>query len=198
MAVYNLNSVAEYHERRKKYTELGFNGYENAEYIVSLLNPLHGTVLEIGTGRGLVTLFLARKSALTSLDIDEEIQEFAAKLAKSENLDRKVEFINRNLISDPLPAGSFDNVLSANAFHHFDNPVETTKNMCNIASRKIVIADFTSEGFDILDKMRKHEGEEPHGRGNIPLSDVKGVMESEGFRVTRHEKYVTIAYMGER
>jgi predicted O-methyltransferase YrrM len=196
MPEYDEKAITEYHSRRQKYIALGFNQYETMEYLVSLMKPIEGTALEVGTGRGLTAVTIARYAPLTTVDIDEEVVDFAKQLAKSEGLFDRIEFINRDIISDPFPAGSFDYVFSTIAFHHYDDPVKMISLLCSITEKKLLVADFNDNGFNIVDKMHKNEGHEGHDKGKADISIAGDVMRQNGFEVERFENDVVISYVG--
>jgi ubiquinone/menaquinone biosynthesis C-methylase UbiE len=182
---YDKKAVEEYHKRWKKYISYGLDPYKNAEFIVSHAEPLDGSILEVGTGRGGVTACLARKTAITTVDIDQEIQSFAEELAKSEGVDNNIRFLLRNIIEEPFPEKSFEIVISANAVHHFVEAEKMIAAMCKIAVRKVVIADFNAEGFRILDKIHEDESE-THSQGHFPIDKIGEVMKAAGLRISRH------------
>lgn len=194
---YDKKAVGEYNERRKKYCSYGLDPYKNAEFIVSLAEPLDSSILEVGTGRGGVTALLARKTLVTTVDIDQEIQSFAEELAKSENVYNNIRFLLRDIMKEPFPEKSFEIVISANAVHHFFEAEKMIAAMCKIAIRKVVIADFNAEGFRILDKIHKDEGE-THTHGHFPIDKIGEVMKAAGLKINRREKFQTIVYCGEK
>jgi ubiquinone/menaquinone biosynthesis C-methylase UbiE len=194
---FDEKAVAEYHERWKKYISYGLDPYKNAEFIVSHAEPLDGSILEVGTGRGGVTARLARKTAVTTVDIDQEIQSFAEELAKSEGVYNNIRFLLRDIIEEPFPENSFKIVISANAVHHFIEAEKMIAAMFKIAVRKVVIADFNAEGFRILDKIHEDEGE-THNHGHFPIDKIGELMKAAGLRINRHEKLQTIVYCGEK
>jgi 2-polyprenyl-3-methyl-5-hydroxy-6-metoxy-1,4-benzoquinol methylase len=194
---YDEKAVAKYRERRKKYISYGLDQYKNAEYIVSLTEPLNGSILEVGTGRGLLTSYLARKAAVTTIDIDNEVQLFAKELAKSEGVFDKVTFIIRDILKEPYAHCSFDIIISANAVHHFEEPEKMITAICRTASRKIVIADFNREGFEILDKIHREEGDS-HSHGRFSIDEAGELMKTAGLKINRHERLQTVVYCGEK
>lgn len=196
MTSWNEDAIKEFHIRRKKYAEMGYDPYLNAEFIVSLLGDKSGTVLEVGTGRGFVTTYLAKQHKVTSLDVDSEAQEFAKDLAASEGVEDKIEFLLRDINEEPFSENSYDYLFSANSFHHYEKPEQTVELMCKAAREKVVITDFNEEGFKIADMMHKNEGKGGHDSGSSPLSLAGDVMSRSGLKVEKFEKYVTIAYVG--
>jgi ubiquinone/menaquinone biosynthesis C-methylase UbiE len=194
---FDEQAVAEYHERRKRYINYGLDPYQNAEYIFSISKPIEGTILEVGTGRGLVTSFFARETQIVTLDIDSEIQSFAKELAKSEGVLNNITFLNRDILKEPYPDNSFGMVISTQAVHHFEEPEKIINAICRIALHKVVIADFNREGFDILEKLHREEGND-HSRGHFPIDNIESVMKTTGLKVNRHEKLQMIVYVGEK
>lgn len=194
---YNEKAVAEYHETRKRYIAYGLDPYRSAEFIAQTARPLEGKVLEVGTGRGLVTTYLAKDLKIITVDIDDEVQSFAKELAKSEGVFGNITFLLRDITKEPYDEASFDIVVSAQAVHHFDQPEKMISILCKTASRKVVIADFNQEGFDILEKLHKEEGGS-HSRGDFPIDNIRPLMIASGFAVKRYEKYHTVVYVGEK
>ncbi len=195
---YSLDDIKAYHERRKKYQALGYDPYRDAEFLVSVIRHVSGSLLEVGTGRGLFTVHLAKKfKNVHTIDVDQDIINFAWVMAESEKVADKIKFIHRDIILSPLAPRSYDIVASANAFHHFEDPAKMTRTLCDIAGKYIMIADFNERGFDIVGKLHKSEGGH-HDSGSRPLSLAGEIMREEGFEVTRHESDVSVAYLGVR
>lgn len=194
---YDTQAIAEYHERRKQYIKYGLDPYRNAEYIFSVSKPLVTPILEVGTGRGLVTSFFAKETQIITLDIDNEVQSFAQELAKSEGVYSNITFLIRDILKEPYPDNSFNMAISTQAVHHFEEPEKIIDAICRIAAHKVVIADFNREGFDILEKLHREEGND-HSRGHFSIDNIGGAMKSAGLKVTRYEKFQMIVYVGEK
>lgn len=194
---YDEKAVAEYYERRKKFISYGLDQFQNADYIVSVAEPLDGSILEIGTGRGLLTSYIAQKAALTTVDIDIDLQSFAKELTKARGVYENVTFLLRDILKEPYPEGAFDIVISANAVHHFEEPEKMITEICKTASRKVVISDFTREGFAILEKIHGDEGNH-HSHGHFPIDNIGDVIKAAGLKMTRHERFHSIVYLGEK
>jgi SAM-dependent methyltransferase len=194
---FDIEAVKAYHERRQIYKTMGYDAYENARNIVALAEPLAGDVLEIGTGRGLLSCYLAKKHFITSLDIDGEVQIFAKELAKSENVLDRIRFQVRDIVTEPYPDRSFDIVISAHALHHFEQPEKVVQIMASIARKKIIIADFNYEGFNIISRMHQRE-RSVHNEGKASIEEVGNWLRRDGFRINRYESQVTITFIGER
>lgn len=81
------------------------------------------TVLDVGTGTGVFVPFLLKKigdaGRLVCLDFAGEM----LKKAQAKNFNCNIEYINADIMSAPLPDGSFDAVVCYSSFPHFrDKP----------------------------------------------------------------------------
>ena len=195
---YDREAIEWYYRRRRKYMELGYNAYADAEFVASLAEPVEGTLLEVGTGRGLLTTYLAKKTPVTTVDIDAEILDFAREMAKARGCYDRITFEQRDILTNPYQDNAFNVVVSANAYHHFDEPLGMAAAMCATAKDKIIIADFTEEGYDIISRMHLMESRIDHDRGKIPIEEAGEIIEGAGFKVERVEKHHTVAYIGKK
>jgi len=198
-------SKAEIEENRKRllervalYKSHGFDQIKSREFIIRKSRPINGRVLEIGTGKGYLTALLAKEAQdIITVDISEEEQRFAALNIAAEKGAGKVSFVVCDAKQLPCSDKEFDLVISANAFHHFEHPFAVLKEMIRACKKKLVIADFSKEGFDIVRKIHKNEGhdhEERHGDFGI----VGAYLKEHGFSVKRFEGYCQVVYAAEK
>ncbi len=77
-------------------------------------------ILEIGTGSGLMTYFLAKhfKEELVGLDLSKEMLE----LAKSRIENPKFSFVVGDGTKPNFPEGTFDAIIGVDIIHHLDDP----------------------------------------------------------------------------
>jgi SAM-dependent methyltransferase len=86
---------------------------------------LRGTVLEVGSGPGQLTVRLAREApgmTLTGVDISDAMVERAARRAAGACLSERVRFEVGDVAALPLPDGEFDGVVSTLSLHHWPEP----------------------------------------------------------------------------
>jgi len=98
-------------------------------------------VLELGTGSGAISIYLARKYdvEITAIDVDEELIEIAHKNARVNNVTDKVKFMQLSsaMAVEKFSAGSFDVVVS-NPPHFAHEGIESPSQRRN-SSRRLTI-----------------------------------------------------------
>lgn len=130
-------------------------------------------ILEIGTGRGYMSLRLAQKGfKLTSIDYDRKIQQSARGILKHFRLQKRVRFRLMSAERLSFEDGSFDYVIAVNFLHHAAKPEKCLKEMARVARDRIVIVDVNKEGARILEKIHAQEGH-CHRRSRIRLVTIK-------------------------
>ena len=186
-----------YCERKDLFKEYGYDIEAEREFVMGKARPLEGRVLEIGTGKGYLTVPLAREGChFLSMDVDANAQAMAVDVVRHLGLDTFVTF----RVEDPsrLSFGnaSFDNIISANTAHHFSHPAEFFKEILRIlADRgKIVMSDFSEDGFRLVETIHEKEGRR-HSRGHARLCDMiasidTGFVSSEKYHTRFTDVYV--------
>jgi len=178
-----------YSERKKLYQSHGFDIDRERKFILDKAEPLFGDILEIGTGKGHFTLTLAKEGyRFTSVDVSKEEQDIAKLNLRYYGLEDSVDFRIENAEHLSFEAKSFDIIFSINTIHHLRSPFKVMDEFVRITSfeGKIILSDFTKEGFEILDKIHATDGR-MHEKGNIILHDVKEYLRNKGFAVDRYE-----------
>jgi ubiquinone/menaquinone biosynthesis C-methylase UbiE len=130
---------------------------------------------------------LARHVAnVTTVDISAEQQHYARLEAVYAGVAQRIDFVLADARTLPWPAGSFDVVISMNAFHHLDDPERVFNEMVRVLKPggKLVLADFSPNGFRIMDAIHAAEGKRhahPPGR----FAHWLGRLQQSGFAVNR-------------
>lgn len=185
-------------ERLSLYRSYGYDQISSREFIVQKVGPIKGEILEVGTGKGYLTALLAKNAEnIITLDISEKEQKFAALNAAAEGVLDRIRFNVCDAARLPYSDRSFDLVISANAFHHFEHPFAVLQEMIRVCKKKFVIADFNKEGFEIVRKIHWDEGqehEEQHGDFGI----VGVYLKEHNFTVKRFEDYCQVVYVAQR
>ena len=118
----------QYLEHLSSLKELGYDIEENRQFILKVAKPIYEPILELGTGKGHMTLALAQERySLTSIDISLEAQDFARALIDSYDLSRYVKFNTQDAHALQFASGSFNTIICANALHHFKDPHSVVK-----------------------------------------------------------------------
>ncbi|MDH5187029.1 MAG: class I SAM-dependent methyltransferase [candidate division WOR-3 bacterium] len=188
-----------YSERKALYKSYGYGIDEERVFIVDKAQPLHGDILEAGTGKGHFTLALAKQGyRFTTFDISEEEQRLAKFNLKYFGLEKQVNFKIENAEYLNFKNAGFDIIFSANMLHHLVNPYKVIDEFIRVLSfeGKIVLSDFTREGFEIVDKIHAIEGR-VHEVNKTTLCDIENYLLNKEFRIQKSRsrfQEVLIAY----
>lgn len=119
----------------------------------------HETILDIACGTGELERLLVATHPQTKL-VGVDISEQMLNIARSKFTDRNnIEFLKATAIALPFPDSSFDIVITASAFHYFENPIAALREIRRVLKpdgRAIVLdwcRDFWS--CQILDLILK-------------------------------------------
>jgi len=150
--------------------------------------PISGSILEIGTGKGHLSIALARKEYfLISVDISREEQEFARLNAEYFDCLDKIDFQIMDAEQLTFADHSFDIIFSVNALHHFFHPYKVADEMIRVMREtgKLIISDFSQEGFDLVSRIHQREGRQ-HSCGSVSVKDMSSYLTTKGFIVRKH------------
>lgn len=173
-------------ERANLYKKFGYDIEKERKYILDKAKPLYGNILEIGTGKGYLAVELAKQGfKFTSIDISKEDQEFARLNLKYFGLEKYVNFRIENAENLSFGDKSFDIIFLVNVVHHLTNPFRVMDEVIRVVTSggKIILSDFTKDGFDIVDKVLTSEGRR-HEVSKITLTDIKRYLQEKGFITT--------------
>jgi len=185
-------------ERKRLYKQYGYDQDASRKFIIEKCLPLEKPVLEIGTGKGGMTVLLAKNAGkVLTVDISAGEQEFARLNAAAEGVLDKIEFVVRDAADLPYPDKSFGTVVSVNAFHHFEQPFAVLAEMIRACAAKLVIADFNREGFEIIRQIHRDEGRE-HEEQCGDFSIVGEYLKEHNFVVNRYEDHCQQVYVAQR
>ena len=179
-----------YEERANVYRGFGYDIEKERNFIIEKARPIREPVLEIGTGKGHMTIALAREGlSFITLDISEEEQGFARLNVAYLGLKKKVDFRIANAESLPFKEEYFQTVFLVNLVHHLDNPYKVVDEAMRVLSSggKVILGDFNKEGLRIVQEVHKSEGHF-HEVGATGLSEIKQYLSDErGVKVGEHK-----------
>ncbi len=180
-------------KRKALYKGYGIDHEELRGSIVQLIQPHSLSVLEIGTGNGYLTTLLAGSfNKVVTVDMESNCSRIAMLNAAYHNRLGNIEFITADAGNMSFPDKSFDAIVSAFTFHHFDLPFKALREMIRIAGRQIIISDFNDRGFETVEKIHLSEGR-THERKPADFSIVGVFLKEFDFEVTVvEEEYQTI------
>ncbi len=177
-----------YRERINLYKKFSYDIEEERRFIIEKARPFNGKILEVGTGKGYLTIALARAGYdFTSIDISGEEQEFARLNIKYFGLDKKVDFKIADAGHSGFKNKTFGVIFSVNLLHHLLNPFKVMDELIRIVSfnGKIVLSDFSKEGLQVVDKIHETEGRK-HEVSQANLNDMANYLLDKSFKIERH------------
>jgi len=182
-----LENHERYRERKAFYAALGYDIDTERAFILKEAGPLEGAILEAGTGKGHFALELARAGyRFTTFDISETEQEFAKKNLKYFGLDDRVDWRIEDGARLSFSDKSFDVIFSVNTLHHLERPHAVVDELLRVLSDKgkIVLGDFTPQGFSLMEQIHASEGG-AHSAGATTLADIETYLKKKGFQAQR-------------
>ncbi len=175
-----------YLERLALYKSLGLDQVQARENLIKEINPQVKNILEIGTGKGHLTIMLAQKFPMIySVDIDKEEQRIALMNIEYAKVQDKVNLVLSDNSPLPFEKQSFDLVISAFTFHHLVEPFKVIKEMIDLAKDQIIISDFNKNGFAVVEKIHSADGGKHHHENKGYFEIVGTYLEEYGFVVKK-------------
>jgi SAM-dependent methyltransferase len=167
-----------------------FHVYENIVRTIEALVPLsNARILEVGFGRGATLLVCAEKGAeVAGVDYAESAIGHCRQLQKEMGLQNKIELLQGDARSLPLPDRRFDVVYSVGLLEHFTAPEELLREQCRVLKPGGFLLVHVPQKYSLytpvkqmLIAMRKW----PYGRWETQFSvrDLKRVLSSCGLNV---------------
>ncbi|MEW5764727.1 MAG: class I SAM-dependent methyltransferase [Acidobacteriota bacterium] len=170
--------------RTEQYLRLGHDRLAAAAFVASAGGGWAGKALDVGTGKGLLAVALARLGMeVWSVDMDRGETELASYLAGREAFSGVIRFAVLDAGSLPFADGSFERVASMDCLHHLLRPEEALQEMARVLSDggTLVLADFSPEGFDLVSRVHRAEGRE-HPVAGISVRRATAFLEKAGLR----------------
>ncbi|MFH1379743.1 MAG: class I SAM-dependent methyltransferase [bacterium] len=182
-----VKNHARYLDRVEFYLQHGYNLEKERIAILEHAKPIHGPILEIGTGKGHFALILAKKKyQFTSIDLSAEDIEITWLNLAYKGLqtfaDLKVQDAEQLSFFDK----SFNLIFSINVLHHLLRPYIVLEEMIRVLlpTGKIVVSDFTEEGMEIVNGCHVAEGRR-HVPSGFHIHQVEVYFINRGFTVNK-------------
>ncbi|MGB8225945.1 MAG: class I SAM-dependent methyltransferase [Sedimentisphaerales bacterium] len=194
-----LENHQRYLERKKLYIGFGYDIDKERNFVLEQAKPLFGKILEAGTGKGHFALALAKQGySFVAFDISQEELRLAKLNLAYFNLDKYVDFRLENAEHTSFADGSSDVIFSVNTLHHLQNPYKVIDELTRLLSQKgkLVLSDFTEEGFTIMGKIHALEGK-AHEVNKTTLLDIESYLTKKGFSIkTAKSVYQCVLIVG--
>lgn len=130
-------------------------------------------VLDVGTGSGrMLTELVRRGHSVISGDIDPQAFEKARdRLGRIAN---EPQFVLMDAHDMHFADGSFQAATFANAIHEISDPRGVIDEIARVLTRegKLLVVEFNSKGFDLMEAHHLAEGKGLHPRGEMTTEDI--------------------------
>ena len=191
------NHIA-FKQRLAYHKNMGIDHIKLRRDIMDLIDFKPSNILEVGTGKGILTIFLAEIcDKIVSVDLNEEEQRIALLNLLYHKCSQSVSLICDDASTLNYPDKHFDLVVSAISFHHFENPREVIDEMARMTGKQLIITDFTEHGFEVLEKSHQQENRH-HTRTNQCFDQVPQWLEEHGFIVNALSNDYQMIYCAKR
>ena len=114
-------------------------------------------VLDLGTGTGILSILLSAKTNLKKIygiEIQEEVANMAKRSVKLNNLEEKIEVINKNIkdLGDVFEKNTFDAIVTNPPYKKLNTGIENEKEKLLISRHEVTasLEDFIKISFDLL------------------------------------------------
>jgi ubiquinone/menaquinone biosynthesis C-methylase UbiE len=182
MAATAQERLAAFRKRSGEYLRFGHDRLAAARFVVEAAGPLHGPALDVGTGKGLLAIELARRGlAVTTIDVDDQELELARLLAEEAGMTERIAFDHGDGACLPYADDRFGCVAMMDVLHHLVDPGPVLREMARVVRAKgiVIVADFDEQGFELVSRIHHAEGRE-HPRTAVTVSHAADELTAMG------------------
>lgn len=179
-----MRPLVAFRSRTERYLREGHDRFAAARFVAEGVGEARGRALDVGTGKGLLALALAERGLeVVSVDVSPQDQEVAAAVAAEAGLSSRIRFVLCDAASLPFPSGAFSCAAMMDVLHHLEDAGPVLGEMARVVapSGRVVVADFTEEGFDLVARIHREEGKE-HPRSAVTVAAARATLRDAGLR----------------
>ncbi|MDR2494169.1 MAG: class I SAM-dependent methyltransferase [Spirochaetaceae bacterium] len=161
----------------EKWDHISRHNMAKVERMLALLSIKPGdTVLDVGTGTGVLLSLLARltdPTAVTAIDSAEKM--IAVARRKTEGLG--ITFVAGDALSYPFQPETFDHIVCYSVFPHFEDKRAVTRRLSGLLKRGGLLSVLHSDCRDKINRVHIHAGHQGiHGIRGDDLPPARVVM----------------------
>jgi 2-polyprenyl-3-methyl-5-hydroxy-6-metoxy-1,4-benzoquinol methylase len=134
------------------------------------------SVLDVGCAHGYFSFEAEARGAARVVGVELREDRFRDALLLKDIKGSKVEFIQRDIVRDPLDE-AFDHVLLLNVVHHLKDPIQAMRQLASITRERLVIEFPTLEDRKFQDSL---DVDLPSGHDTLPLIGVSSMRQGVG------------------
>jgi 2-polyprenyl-3-methyl-5-hydroxy-6-metoxy-1,4-benzoquinol methylase len=171
-----------FESRTAQYRALGYDRLAAARFVAVAAGPLRGPALDVGTGKGLLAVELARLGLdVVSVDVDAAEQPLASQLTLEAGVGERVRLLHRDAARLPFRRGHFGCAAMMDVLHHLADPGPVLAEMARAVrvGGVVIVADFTREGFRLVARVHREEGR-AHSVSGATVGQARRRLEREG------------------
>ncbi|MBD3335701.1 MAG: methyltransferase domain-containing protein [Candidatus Eisenbacteria bacterium] len=146
--------------RSRKYRDLGFDRHAAAEWVARFAPTAAHPVLDVGTGKGLLAIALARRFAdVVSVDVSRVDAMLADHLAEEAGVRRRINYLTLDASRLPFREGHFGAVAMMDVLHELEDAEPVLEESRRVArpAGAIILADFTAEGLELIARVHRED-----------------------------------------
>jgi ubiquinone/menaquinone biosynthesis C-methylase UbiE len=172
--------------RKEHYSSLGFDRVAAAEFVAETGGRLTGPALDVGTGKGLMAMAMARRGLkVVSVDLDADEQSLAFLLAEEAGLEDRIHFVRGDASILPYSKDHFGCAALVGILHHLKDPASVLEETARVLkpSGILILADFSAEGLELVSRVHREEGRE-HPVSDVTPESAAAFLYGRGFELT--------------
>lgn len=176
---------AAFEERSARYARHGFDRHVAADWVAAQIESREGPVLDVGTGKGFLARALAARGLdVVSVDADGSERDLASLLAAEQGVRERIRFLTADAVALPFPSAAFAAAAAMDVLHHLGDPLPVLSEMDRTLrpGGRLVLADFSRAGFELVAEVHRQEGR-THSESGVTLDDAIAGLVARGFRL---------------